>query len=279
MQKRGIMVNQNLNIGDFGLIYGKWLIGKNTYTISFQGRVYSYLLIGTEKALLIDTAYGEGNLREFVEEITDKPVTVVNTHGHFDHTGGNPWWAEVYASKNAIPVMKKAFSPQMQEAFSQKTYPNYKVNVVENNFQFNLGNRTVDVIEIPAHSDSSIALLDKESRLLFSGDELEAGQVLMFGNDPHEFQHHLANMQKLKQISDNFDYIMPAHNGSPISKKYIDDFIELDKQIMAGTQTFMPNLAGFGFPAELGSINIFDPAKKAVRSQFGNASFCYTLSK
>ena len=81
------MTYRNTNIDERGVMYGKWMTAPDTWTINF-GNVYCYLLIGKERALLFDTAYGVGNLREFVEGITDKPVTVVNSHGHFDHTGG-----------------------------------------------------------------------------------------------------------------------------------------------------------------------------------------------
>ena len=85
------MEYRSANITERGFMYGKWMTAPNTWTITFGGGVYSYLIIGEEKALLFDTAYGMGNLREFVEGITQKPVIVVNSHGHFDHTGGNPW--------------------------------------------------------------------------------------------------------------------------------------------------------------------------------------------
>ena len=79
----------NPNVNERGYIYGKWHTGPNTWTIMLQGSPhFVYLLIGEEKAMLIDSFYGQGDLRAFVETITDKPVIVANTHGHFDHTGG-----------------------------------------------------------------------------------------------------------------------------------------------------------------------------------------------
>ena len=64
------------------------LIGENIYHIYEPGGVYTTLIIGNEKALLIDTGYGYGNLREAVARLTDLPLIVANTHGHFDHVGG-----------------------------------------------------------------------------------------------------------------------------------------------------------------------------------------------
>lgn len=265
------------NINEKGYIYGKWMTKDDTYTISYGGAVYCYLLIGAEKALLIDTAYGAGNLRQYVEQITDKPVMVVNTHGHFDHTGGNAWWEEAYVSEPSSKDCKRAFSQEMVEEMKKKPYPHYKVNIVSEGYQFDLGGRTVEVIDIPAHHNGSIALLDSGSRYLFTGDELEAGQVLIFGADvPTRIAKHQRNMEKLKERFGDFDAICPAHNGNPINKKYIDDFIELDKQILAGTAQIMPTTAGFGFPPNASG---FGPARgrKAVRAQYGDASICYMI--
>lgn len=60
---------------------GFWRIGSN------EG-VFCYLIEGSEKAMLIDTGYGLGDLRSAVEKVTGLPLIIVNTHGHCDHIGG-----------------------------------------------------------------------------------------------------------------------------------------------------------------------------------------------
>ena len=50
---------------------------------------HCYLLLGKERALLIDTGLGVGDLRAQVEQLTDLPVLVVSTHVHWDHIGGH----------------------------------------------------------------------------------------------------------------------------------------------------------------------------------------------
>lgn len=269
---------RNANINERGLIYGKWMRSPGDWTISY-GNVYCYLLVGSERALLFDTAYGEGNLREFVEEITDKPVMVVNSHGHFDHTGGNAWWEEVWAGPGAEKVAKQAFDPAMQAAFEQKPHPDYAIHTVREGHVFDLGGRQIEVFEIPAHHESSIALLDRNARALYTGDEMEAGQVLLFVRDNQlpireVISSHLANMKKLKLYEDEFDTIYPAHNGPQLCKSYLDDYITLSEQILAGTAKIMPDLAGYGFPPVSGGM--FGGAGVLERAQYGGASFVYT---
>ena len=52
------------------------------------GPVKMYLLIGNERALLIDSGYGKIDLKGIVARLTDKPVTLMLTHGHLDHASG-----------------------------------------------------------------------------------------------------------------------------------------------------------------------------------------------
>ena len=63
-----------------------------------------YLVAGRERALLIDTGWGEGDLPAHVATRTDLPLTVVNTHGHPDHSSGNGQFDEVYIHTADLPL-------------------------------------------------------------------------------------------------------------------------------------------------------------------------------
>ena len=69
-------------------IYTVERIHDNTYRIDENGAANCYLVIGSEKALLMDACWGAGNLKACVCQLTDKPVNVAVTHRHPDHTGG-----------------------------------------------------------------------------------------------------------------------------------------------------------------------------------------------
>ena len=79
-------------------------LAENTFHIYEPGNVYTTLIIGEEKALLIDTGYGFGDLAGFVRTLTDKPLEVVLTHGHTDHCGGNSQFPMVYMNMMDVPT-------------------------------------------------------------------------------------------------------------------------------------------------------------------------------
>lgn len=148
---------------------------------------YMYLLIGEEKALLIDTGYGVSKLKEAVEEVTDLPVIVVNTHGHYDHTGNNAAFDEVYLSDKDLELYHYYYEDETldmvydklpwifrhltyQEKKTVKTLQAVPVKSLPKEGYFDLGGRRVSFIETPGHTPGSIILLDENSQTLFDGD-------------------------------------------------------------------------------------------------------------
>ncbi len=254
------------NLNRNGSLYGAWKAETGDWVIAAKN-VYCYLLIGETKAMLIDTAYGEGDLRAVIEKITDLPVVIVNTHGHLDHSGGNAFWQEVFMGSGGE---KPAREQKNKKRFP---YPNYNIRYLEDGQVFNLGGREVEAISIGAHHSSSFAFLDRKNHSLYTGDEVESGQVLLFvsGEEVKEqilVTRHLHNMQKLLARKMEFNRLMPAHNGAPISVDYIEDYIELAKLIINGEVTGENTVAGYGMPTYL-----WGGDKKLVRYRYGKASF------
>ncbi len=64
-------------------------IADGVWQLTEPGHVCSWLVAGSRRAALIDTGCGIAPIRPVVEGLTPLPVTVVNTHHHFDHVGGN----------------------------------------------------------------------------------------------------------------------------------------------------------------------------------------------
>lgn len=82
-------------------------INHHIYQIKDAMGVLTTLIIGKEKALLIDTGYGLYNLKKYISNITTLPLIVVASHGHMDHTGGNYLFEQVYIDEKDINLCKK----------------------------------------------------------------------------------------------------------------------------------------------------------------------------
>lgn len=150
--------------------------------------VVSFLIFGEERALLLDTGMGIGDMGALVKELTDLPLIVVNSHTHFDHIGCNWQFSEifVYNFAGAVERLKSgmAVDDLVQELAGDSTcipYPDgfdpdkYTIkpsnpNPIEDGHRFNLGGRELEVIHTPGHSPDSIMLLDKSNSILFTGD-------------------------------------------------------------------------------------------------------------
>lgn len=212
--------------------YYYWESYPNTWNIQYGNNTYCFLLIGEEKALLIDTVFGRGDFPNVIDRLTDKPIMVVNTHGHYDHTGGNAWFPKVYMHPESVKDCKISFSPVDHDFWTNMPYPDYEIETIDEGYVFELGGRKVECIHTPAHHPGSLTFLDHGQRLLFVGDEFDAGQANL--GDIEAVEPFLRNMVKLKSREAEYDFIMPQHNGAPITKRYIDDFITNARDILAG---------------------------------------------
>lgn len=227
--------------------YTAWKVDEKTWIISFMnGTEYMFLLEGDEKALLIDTGYGVGNLRAFVEKLTKKPILVANTHYHPDHAAGNGEFDCAYVSAG-WEVDAPSVDAEGAVPFDLKKlpYPDYEKIIVGDGYVFELGGREVEVLEAkPAHCNSSLFFLDRTHRILFCGDEYESAQTLMYDNShnpdaPYDVKERLDNLKanalRLCERAGEYDLIFPNHNGGPIAREYLTQYIELVDAVCAGT--------------------------------------------
>ena len=138
---------------------------------------FLYLLVGSEKALLIDTGAVTDQremplAKTIFELLPDKdhkklPLLVAHTHRHLDHRAGDPQFASL-PSVQIVPIDLEG----VRAFFGFTDWPNGIVHV-------DLGDRTVDVIPTPGHSETHVAFYDSRTGILFSGDFLMPGRLLI----------------------------------------------------------------------------------------------------
>ncbi len=144
------------------------LIAPGTWKILSDGD-FSYLVAGEREGVSIDTGYGAGNLRLFLEELCALPVpNVINTHHHFDHTAGNPYFEKAYMHPAAVDHATIPYA-----SFTGIQFPrDYEFVTVREGDLYELGGRTLEFFYIPDHTPDGIAILDRKEHILFTGDEL-----------------------------------------------------------------------------------------------------------
>lgn len=194
-------------------------INEDTYRIE-DGMVRFFVLLGKEKALVIDTGMTTANAREIVEGITKLPLELLNTHADGDHTGGNAGFEWFY------------MSPQDEERLHSKGRTG-KIVPVKTGDIIELGERTLEVIDLPGHTPGSIAVLDYKNRVLISGDSIQDGNIYMFG-EGRNLEQYIESFKNLEPYKDKFDTIYPSHGNFPVYPSLIPKLIECAKKILNG---------------------------------------------
>lgn len=132
-----------------------------------------YLLVGDNKACLIDTMMASENLGETVRGLTDKPVMVINTHGHPDHIYGNVFFDNAHMSFKDLEIAKEHMNhPEFVKGCKEHGVTMPPFEDLKEGDVIDLGGKTLEVYELPGHTPGGILLLFKEDRILFTGDAI-----------------------------------------------------------------------------------------------------------
>ena len=221
----------------------------NAFTV--QTPAICYLAEGENYALLIDTIMGLGDLNAFCRTLTDKPIKVVNTHGHGDHVCGNFHFDSCYIHPRDMALMWEnlAYTKEMFfETAKQMSLPEYrdmltpdenfaapmpiKVYPLSDGDIFDLGGHRLEVVEAGGHTKGSVVLIDHDTRICYAGDACNGNTLLEFDHSLPVIEY-MRNLLRLKERSKEFDKMYGGHEifGTEI----IDEAIETVARVIAGT--------------------------------------------
>jgi hydroxyacylglutathione hydrolase len=143
---------------------------------SHEEKPFLYLLFGRSKAILLDTGAEGGDVKTAVEEAVRDwlgahgrrsiPLVVAHLHSHSDHIAGD---AELAQLPNTTVVPHSSVTA-LQTLFGITAWP-------ADLGRYDLGDRLLDVVPIPGHDETSIAVYDRQTGLLLTGDTMYAGRI------------------------------------------------------------------------------------------------------
>ena len=163
-----------------------------------------YLIAGKDRAVLLDSGFGSfDGLRQHCETLCGLPVDLIHTHAHGDHTGGDGAWSEAWLHPAEWADYRRARGEAMV------------LHPLEEGMALELGERTLEVLHLPGHTQGSVALLDRANRLLFSGDTVMAQPVFLFTPSSSP-THYRSSLQRLQALSCAYDMVYPCHERFPL---------------------------------------------------------------
>lgn len=208
-------------------------IRPNVHLIDDAGESTCYLVCGSQRALLIDTVNGMEDLRAVTRSLTDLPVTVVNTHGHCDHIYGNVYFDEAWLHPADLPVAKEHFAMFAEEMATRSLTP-CPFRALEIGQIFDLGGVQLEVVDLKGHTPGSIGLLDKDARILYTGDGLNTHLWMQLGHSL-PIAAMLDTFRKLREKHGaDFDHVAHGHARELRGKEILDWMIQGCEDLLAG---------------------------------------------
>jgi glyoxylase-like metal-dependent hydrolase (beta-lactamase superfamily II) len=211
-----------------------------------------YLVTGSQRALLIDTGMGSGDLRGYVGSFTgDLPLDVFITHGHPDHTaqiGQFQPHCDVYMHPDDLPMVRSLAERLHLDLDLER------IKDVREGFVFNLGDRKLTVYHVPGHSKGCLVLLDEGNGILFSGDALGSNgptivDALWLQRSDDRVDEYLSTLQAFRsKVAGKIRLICGGHGARCLEgESYLDHLQEAAQRLVdqgVGVLTPSPRPSG-----------------------------------
>ena len=213
--------------------------------------VISYLILGSKRALLFDTGMGIGKISDVTARLTRLPIIVLNSHTHFDHTGGNAEFSDIFDEDTPFTrtnekgqsnvYSRDALAPEricghlppgvQPNSYSIRSF--HVAHRVKDGERIHLGNRELEVIFTPGHTPDSLSLLDRKHGLLFTGDTFYPGPIYLFTPET-DFDAYTKSVARLAKLAPKLELLLPAHNVPLAAPEFLDRLEKAVEQVRSG---------------------------------------------
>ena len=227
------------------------------------GQENAYLVEGEFFAALIDTGRGIGSIREPAAALSNRPIIVLNTHGHWDHIGGNALFDQIGAHALEAEALAHPRVPAsaLQRLLQLRAggaalpagldvehfavQPSQPTFFLEQGQSIDLGRRRLQVWHTPGHTPGSLCFVDEEERLLFSGDTVMEGGI---GFQPTSDgpQALAGSLELLSQMAWDIDLVLPGHGRAPADGRLILELADGLRRTLAGQVPLKKGVSAYG---------------------------------
>lgn len=240
--------------------YSVYELDDRTLILSEDGQFdenVSYLVIGEERATLIDTGDNLSDLRALVVQLTDRPLFVMNTHCHLDHIGGNYLFDEIWAFDHRVSRMasalgvghekaKEAIRPgslckPIPEPFYESDYciPPYRVtHWIQDGEEIDLGGRKLKAIHTPGHAPDHLLFFERERGYLWMGDLFYTGCIythLPWGDLDAFIESY---KERVLPLLENVVRLLPSHNDPVENTGVLEEVLQIAEDARKGEGTY-----------------------------------------
>lgn len=216
-----------------------------------------YLVEGTERACLVDTGVGVGNLRECIESLTGLPYFVLLTHGHVDHVGGVGCFADkdVFLNQDDLGLAAKHSTAEIRLGYlahcesrlgkqlpKEPLAPAYdfaNTKPLHDGDLFDLGGLALEAIHVPGHTQGMCMVLMREERTILFGDAC-GESVLLVEDYCSTVKEYGEALKRVKARENEYDFVLRNHGTCESDKAILDELIHLCDLILAGQDDAAP---------------------------------------
>jgi glyoxylase-like metal-dependent hydrolase (beta-lactamase superfamily II) len=213
-------------------------IEDNIYVLTDEAKCCANLVVGTKRALLFDTCTGADDMLQAVRSITDLPILVIASHGHFDHIGGSIYFDEVYMREEEYMLFSEYsneivtgwikdlcnLAPEDPYTYDCRNWEQFKHLDFDS---FDLGELECQVIPLPGHTIGSVGIYIPSKKVLLSGDALTPVMCMNFTNHgPLDMEYE--TLQMVLQM--DIEYYLTSHHNYKMGKEEIRRMIECIEQ-------------------------------------------------
>lgn len=204
---------------------------ESAYLIEDDRNATAYVVVGSEKALVIDTCFGFEDYLEVVRSITDLPLVLVNTHAHGDHCGGNGYFEKAFIGEAELPAYNNTDRPIVRAEGAPAACPAVIMNEGD---LIDLGDRQIEAILFPGHTPGALCLLDRKERILYTGDSILGRTIYLFMYNSVTVSEMKKSLLHVKEYQADFDHLGTGHGRVLDPVYYIDSLLDACDTILSG---------------------------------------------